>query len=284
MKHPHTFWGQAVLRIRILVSHGILLTGAVLMVIPFIWMLSSSLKAEGDVFTFPPQWIPNPIEWSNYPKTFQIVPFAQFGINSLDVAVLCTVGQIFSCSTAAYCFARMRFPGRNLLFLILLATLMVPGQVTMIPIFLIMKSLGWINTLYPLIVPAFLGGAFGTFLLRQFFLSMPSELEDAARIDGAGDFGIYWRIFLPLSKPALATLGVFVFLSRWNDLLGPVIYLNDQNMMTIPVGLTYFQGEYSTAWNLLMAGSLISLIPILLLFAVAQQYFVQGIVMTGIKG
>lgn len=284
MKHPRTFWGQVALRIRILLSHVLLLAGAVLMVIPFIWMLSSSFKAEGDVFLFPPQWIPNPIEWQNYPQTFQTVPFAQFGINSLDVAVLCTVGQIFSCSTAAYCFARMRFPGRNLLFVILLATLMVPGQVTMIPIFLIMKSLGWVNTLYPLIVPAFLGGAFGTFLLRQFFLSMPAELEDAARIDGAGDFGIYWRIFLPLSKPALATLGVFVFLSRWNDLLGPVIYLNDQNMMTIPVGLTYFQGEYSTAWNLLMAGSLISLIPILLLFAVAQQYFVQGIVMTGIKG
>jgi len=284
LKHPRTLGGQIALRIRIILSHGFLLAGAALMVLPFIWMLSSSLKAEGDIFLFPPQWIPQPIEWGNYPKTFQTVPFAQFGINSMDVAVLCTVGQIFSCSTAAYCFARMRFPGRNVLFVILLATLMVPGQVTMIPIFLIMKSLGWINTLYPLIVPAFLGGAFGTFLLRQFFLSMPAELEDAARIDGAGDFGIYWRIFLPLSKPALATLGVFVFLSRWNDLLGPVIYLNDQSMMTIPVGLTYFQGEYSTSWNLLMAGSLISLIPILVLFAVAQQYFVQGIVMTGIKG
>lgn len=284
MRHPRTLRGRLVLWARLLLSHALLITGAILMIVPFLWMLSSSLKTEGDVFIFPPEWIPNPVQWDNYPRTFEIVPFGQFGINSLNVAVLSTIGQLFSCSTAAYCFARLRFPGRDLLFLVLLATLMVPGQVTMIPIFLIMRALGWVNTLYPLIVPAFLGGAFGTFLLRQFFLTMPSELEDAARMDGAGDFGIYWRIFLPLSKPALATLGVFVFLSRWNDLLGPVIYLSDQNKMTIPVGLTFFQGEYSTAWNLLMAGSLISLLPILVLFAVAQRYFVQGIVMTGIKG
>jgi len=284
MRRPRTVTGWVVYWIRVVLSHALLIAGAVVMIIPFIWMLSSSLKPAGDVFLFPPQWVPNPPQWDNYPQTFQIVPFAQFGANSLEVAVLSTVGAIFSCSTAAYCFARMRFPGRDLIFLVLLGTLMVPGQVTMIPIFLIMRSLGWINTLYPLIVPQFLAGAFGVFLLRQFFLTIPTELEDAARIDGAGDFGIYTRIFLPLSKPALATLGVFVFLFEWNDLLGPVIYLNDQNKMTLPVGLTFFQGEYATNWNLLMAGSLISLIPILLLFAAAQRYFVQGIVMSGIKG
>jgi multiple sugar transport system permease protein len=284
VKHPGTTTGKIVLGIRLALSYLLLIAGAILMVVPFIWMISSSLKPEGDVFAFPPEWIPNPAHWDNYAQTFAIVPFAQFGLNSLQVAILSVIGALFSCSTAAYCFARMRFPGRDLIFLVLLATLMVPGQVTVIPIFLIMRSLGLVNTLYPLFVPQFLGGAFGVFLLRQFFMTMPTELEDAARIDGAGDFGIYWKIFLPLAKPALASLGVFVFLYEWNDLLGPVIYLNEQSKMTLPVGLTFFQGEYSTAWNLLMAGSLISLIPILLLFAVAQRYFVQGIVMSGIKG
>lgn len=284
MSRRKTRLGQLLRWCWLLLTHALLAFGALIMIVPFVWMLSSSLKPEGDIFLFPPTWIPHPILWGNYAETVQDVPFGQFAVNSVDIAVLSTIGQVISCAAAAYCFARMRFPGRDAIFLILLATLMVPYQVTMIPVFLIMRSLGWVNTILPLTVPAFLGGAFGTFLLRQFFLSIPSDLEDAARMDGAGDFSIFARIFVPLSKPALATLGVFVFLSRWNDLLGPVIYLNDVNKMTIPVGLTFFQGEYATSWHLLMAGSLISLAPIIVLYAVAQRYFVQGIVMSGIKG
>ena len=264
--------------------HLVLVLGALTMVGPFLWMLSSSLKAEADVFIFPPQWIPSPLHWSNYADLMNDMPFALFAFNSFEIAILVTLGQLLSCSLAAYAFARLKFPGREVLFIILLAALMIPGEVTIIPVYLIMRSLGWLNTHLPLIVPYFFGGAFGTFLLRQFFLTIPSELEDAARIDGAGRFVIYRRIFLPLAKPALATLGLFIFLGQWNNLLGPVIYLNDQSQMTLTVGLSYMQGEYSTQWNLLMAGTVVSVLPILVLYAFAQKYFVQGVVLSGLKG
>ena len=265
-------------------AHALLLAGAVTMVVPFLWMISSSLKSEMEIFLFPPVWIPSPPRWDNYPRTLAAVPFLQFTWNSLYISALNAVGQVLTCSMAAYAFARFTFPGRDMLFLVLLATLMVPFQVTMIPVWLIMRELGWINTHLPLIVPAFLGGAFGTFLLRQFFMTLPTELEDAARIDGCGRWGIYWRIFMPLSKPALATLAVFVFMGRWNDLLGPVIYLTSPEKMTLSVGLAYLRGQYTTQWALLMAGSLLSVLPMLALFAVAQQYFVRGVVLSGIKG
>jgi multiple sugar transport system permease protein len=206
-----------------------------------------------------------------------------FILNSTKIAVLSVIGQLLSCSMAAFCFARFEFPGRNALFMILLATLMVPGQVTLIPVFLVMRALGWVDTHYALIVPAWLGGAFGTFLLRQFFLTVPRELEDAARIDGASSFAIYSRIFLPLAKPALATLAVLGFMGSWNDLLGPVIYLQTRSKMTLPVGLALFKGQYVTEYALLNTGATISLIPILILFILAQNYFVQGLTMTGLK-
>lgn len=264
--------------------HLVLALGALTMVGPFLWMLSSSLKAEADVFIFPPQWIPAPPRWSNYADLMNTMPFALFTLNSFKIAILVTFGQLLSCSLAAYAFARFKFPGRDILFFILLSALMIPGEVTLIPVYLIMRDLGWLNTHLPLIVPYFFGGAFGTFLLRQFFLTIPGELEDAARIDGAGRFVIYRRIFLPLAKPALATLGLFIFLGQWNSLLGPVIYLNDQSQMTLTVGLAYMQGEYSTQWNLLMAGTVVSVLPILVLYAFAQKYFVQGVVLSGLKG
>jgi multiple sugar transport system permease protein len=212
------------------------------------------------------------------------MPFGWFTFNSFKLAILGVVGQLLSCSLAAYAFARIRFPGRETAFLIWLACLMIPYQVTVIPQYLLFRSFGWLDTHYPLFVPYFFGGAFGTFLLRQFFMTIPSELEDAATIDGCSRFGIYWRIFLPLSRPALATLGVFVFMAQWNNLLGPVIYLSTYEKMTLTVGLAFFRGQYYTQWALLMAGAVISVIPIMALYAVAQQYFVRGVVLSGLKG
>lgn len=263
--------------------YALLLLIAFVMVLPFLWMLSSSLKPEGDVFLFPPEWVPTALQWDNYAQVFQAMPFALFTFNSFKIAILATLGQIVTCSMAAYAFARFRFKSRDTLFLILLATMMIPGQVTFIPVFIIMKTIGWVDTHQALIVPWWFGGAFGTFLLRQFFLTLPSELDDAAKIDGSGRLGILLRIILPLSKPALATLGIFVFMANWNDLFGPVIYLSSLPKMTLTVGLAQMHGLYQTQWNLMMAGALISVVPILALYVVAQQYFVQGIAVSGLK-
>jgi multiple sugar transport system permease protein len=271
-------------RLQSVAWHVILALGALTMIVPFVWMISSSLKAEGDIFIYPPQWIPVPVHWENYSDLLNNMPFALFTFNSFKVSSLAAIGQLLSCSLAAYAFARLKFPGREIVFFILLAALMIPGEVTLIPVYLIMRYLGWLNTHLPLTVPYFFGGSFGTFLLRQFFLTIPTELEDAALIDGAGRFTIYWRIFLPLAKPALATLGLFIFMAQWNNLLAPVIYLNDQDKMTLTVGLAYTQGEFTTQWNLLMAGAVISILPILILYAFAQKYFVQGVVLSGLKG
>lgn len=267
-----------------ILAYLIITLGALTMIIPFLWMLSTALKEPGQVFTMPPQWIPKPLVWNNFARAWKSLPFAQFSSNSFKIAILSTLGTLLSCSWAAYAFARLRFPGRDALFAVILATMMIPGQITMIPIFIVMKYLGWYDTHLPLWVPSFFGSAFGTFLLRQFFFSLPEELDDAAKIDGCNPFEIYWKIYLPLSKPALATLGVLTFLSSWNGLLGPVIYLKTIEKFTLMIGLSFFQGQYVTDYSLLMAGSLISLLPIILLYATAQKYFVQGIALTGIKG
>lgn len=265
-------------------SYLVLIVIGITMLIPFVWMLSTSLKNLATAQVYPPRWIPDPPLWSNYHDVMTKVPFGLFIYNSFKITVLGVIGQVLTCSTAAYALARLRFWGRNLLFITLLATLMIPYQVVMIPQFLIFKSLGWVNTHLALIVPFWLGGAFGTFLLRQFFLALPDELADAAKVDGCNPFQTYWRIYMPLSKPALATLAVFTFMGRWNDLLGPLIYLNRPEMMTVTAGLSYFQGQYYADMPLLMAGSIISLIPTLVLFALTQRYFVQGVVLSGLKG
>jgi ABC-type glycerol-3-phosphate transport system permease component len=269
---------------RAAVMYLLLLAVSALMLGPFVWMLTSSLKAEGDIFLFPPTLFPNPPRWENYAETVERMPFHLFTFNSIKIAVLATVGAVLTCSLAAYAFARLSFPGRDKLFLLLLATMMVPGQVTFIPHFLIMQAVGWTNSHNALIVPHFFGGAFGTFLLRQFFLTLPTELEDAARIDGAGHFRIYWQIFLPLAQPALATLAVFVFMGTWNDLVGPVIYLSDREKMTLTVGLAMFRGFNIVRWHLVMAGAVINVVPILVVYVLAQKYFVRGIALSGIKG
>ena len=269
---------------RDVVSHGLLLIGCVVMAFPFVWMVFSSLKTDAEIFIFPPELLPRQVRWSNYVEVMESFPFATFILNSLKISLLGVVGQLISCSLAAYAFARIKFPGREAVFLGWLACLMIPSQVTLIPQFLLFRSFGWLNTHYPLFVPHFFGGAFGSFLLRQFFMAIPQDLEDAATIDGCSRFDAYWRIFMPLAKPALATLGVFIFMNQWNNLIGPVIYLTSREKMTLTIGLAFFRGQYSTEWALLMAGAVISIIPILVLYAAAQQYFVQGVVMSGLKG
>ncbi|NLC44026.1 MAG: carbohydrate ABC transporter permease [Clostridiales bacterium] len=254
------------------------------MIIPFIWMLSTALKDSGDIFKIPPVWIPRPVIWDNFVRAWTSLPFDVFTWNSFKIAILATLGTLISCSWAAYAFARLKFPYKDALFTIILATMMIPGQITMIPIFILMRAFGWYDTHYPIWVPHFFGSAFGTFLLRQFFLSLPEDLDDAARIDGCNPFQIYWRIYLPLSKPALATLAVLTFLGTWNNLLGPVIYLKSVEKFTLMIGLAFFQGQYVTDYSLLMAGSIISIVPIVVIYMVAQKYFVQGIALTGIKG
>jgi multiple sugar transport system permease protein len=259
-------------------------TGALLVIGPFIWMFSSSLKANGQVAAFPPQLIPSHPLWSNYREVWQDMPLLRYSLNSMLIAGLSVIGQLFCCSTAAYAFARIPFPGRGALFWALMAALMVPTQTTLIPTFLLMRSLGWLDTYLPIVLPWFLAGAVGTFLLRQFFLTLPMELEDAARIDGCGRWRIFWQIFLPLSGPGLATVAIFTFVSQWNNLVGPLIYLTNQSLWPLTMGLAGFQSEYSTRWNVLMAGTLISVIPGFLIFLFAQRYFIQGIVLGSVKG
>lgn len=272
-----------------LVGRGLLYValtvGAFLMVVPFLWMVSTSFKTLDQVFAFPPQWIPDPFVLENYVRAMTISPFHLYFLNTAYIAVLVTLGQLLTCSLAGYTFARLRFPGRDAIFLAYIGTLMIPGQVTMVPVFIVMRTLGLLNNHAAVIVP-FLASPFGTFLFRQFYLTMPAELEDAAKIDGSGYFGIFRRIFLPLSKPALATVGVFTFLGSWNDFLWPLIMLQDKPLMTIPVGLAEFRIEmFNLAqWHYMMAGAVISIIPVLVLFVLAQRLFVQGIALSGIKG
>jgi len=253
------------------------------MLVPFVWMVATSLKEPGDVFIYPPQWIPQPVRWENYQETVTVMPFGRFYLNSAIQALSVTVLQIVTASLAAYAFARLRFKGRDLLFLLYLATMMIPFPVTMIPNFIVMRYLNWIDSFQALILPpAF--SAFSTFLLRQYFMSIPMEMDDAARVDGASSFRIWWQIILPLSGPALATLAIFTFLGQWNSFLWPLIVTNSQEMWTLPVGLATFQSQYSVQWHLLMAGSVIAVLPILVIYIVGQKWFVRGITLAGMGG
>jgi ABC-type glycerol-3-phosphate transport system permease component len=271
--------------IRRAIAYIVLILGSLAMIGPFAWMVSTSLKQEGSVFIFPPVWIPHPVRWDNYVTLFSLVPFGNAFVNSIIVATAATVGQVLSASLAAYAFARLRFRGRNILFIIFLGTMMVPSQVTLIPTFILFRAIGWINTLLPLTVPAFFGSAFGIFLLRQFFLSLPRELFEAAVIDGASPPHMYGRLALPLAKPALATFGVFVFMGAWNDLITPAIYINDMSKMTLPLVLAEFNNAFGADYTAhTMAGAVLSVLPLLIAFLLAQKYFVQGITLTGLKG
>lgn len=267
-----------------LAIHAVLIAGAAFLMIPLVWMFSTSLKTLGTVMVIPPEWIPDPPHWENYLQIFRVVPFGLYIRNTALVTLLDVIGKILSCSLVAFSFARLRWRGRDTLFIIMLATMMLPTQVTLVPQFVVYRYLGWIDTYMPLVLPNWFGGPFLTFLLRQFFMSIPLELDDAARIDGASLFGIYWRIILPLSKPALAAVGIFMFNSSWNDFFAPLIYLHTRERYTLSLGLRAFQDQNYTEWHLLMAASLVAMIPVLLIFFFAQKYFIQGIVFTGIKG
>jgi ABC-type glycerol-3-phosphate transport system permease component len=257
-----------------------------IMLTPLAWMLSTSLKGEGDVFIIPIIWIPRRILWSNYPEALTFVPFGRYFLNSVQVTLSAVIGAVLSSSSVAFAFARLRAPGKNLLFVILLSTMMLPGEVTLVPVYLLFRNLGWLDTYKPLIVPSWFGGsAFYIFLLRQFYMTLPLDLDDAAKIDGASLFGIYSRIILPLSKPALATVAIFAFFSHWNSFQAPLIYLNTMEKYTIPVGLRlYLSTMGNTHWNYLMAATLVSIIPPLVIFFTSQRYFVEGAVLTGLKG
>ncbi len=259
--------------------------GAILFVLPFLWMISTSLKEPSQVQRFPPVWIPHPVRWDNYGVALAKMDFWTQLKNTLIIVYSCLVGQVFSASVVAFGFARLRFPGRDALFFLMLSTMMLPGVATLIPIYILYKSLGWIDTFLPLTLPAFFGGgAFYIFLLRQFFLTLPKEMEEAARMDGASSWDVFWRVCLPLSRPALATVAIFSFMSHWNDFVGPLIYLRSPRNYTLALGLQTFQGLYSTDYQYLMAASIVVVAPVILLFFLAQRYFVQGIVLTGIKG
>jgi multiple sugar transport system permease protein len=264
-------------------SYGLLLAGAFVMIVPFVWMASTAFKEPGDAFTYPPTWIPRPPSLESFQDVFTEIAFGRYLLNSLVVAVGVTVGEVLTSALAAYAFARLRFPGRDPLFLLYLATLMIPGQVTLIPNFIVMRYFDWINTYQGLIIPTAFT-ALGTFLLRQYFLSIPRELEEAARIDGASYFKVWWQIILPLATPALATLAVFSFMGSWNSFLWPSVMSSGDQVRTLTVALRALVTEYGTEWGMLMAGSLVATIPMLLVFLAAQQYFVRGIATTGMTG
>lgn len=282
LSRSFTFDRQWIIRI---VQHAVLSALALTMIIPFIWMFSSSLKAKEYILQNPPQLIPDPVNFGSYSDLFDMMPMERMFFNSVFVAVMGTSGQVLFSAMAAYAFARMQWRGRNTVFVLYLATMMVPSQVTLIPQFILIRQLGWVNSYQGLILPGIFS-AFGTFLLRQFFLTLPRDLEEAAFIDGANRFTIFWRIILPLSKPALGTLAVFSFMGLWNAYLWPLFVARQETFMTLPVGLANLQGgpRALTEWNLVMAGAVITVLPILLVYLFAQKSFVRGVTLSGIKG
>lgn len=265
------------------ILYASLIVLSAIMIIPFIWMLSTSLKTQYDAVKIPPVWIPENPQWENFAKLFTEQPMLQFMLNTIKIVVIVVLGQLFFSSLAAYAFARIPFKGRTPIFFCYIATLMVPGQVTMIPTYLMFAKVGLTNTHWPLILPAFFS-AFGVFLLRQFFMTLPKELEEAAEIDGCNPFTTYLKIMLPMIVPAMLTLGVFTLMNTWNDYMGPLLYLSSPEKFTMTLGIAYFKGIYTTQWNLVMAGAVISILPILIAYLCAQKYFVEGIAFSGVKG
>jgi ABC-type glycerol-3-phosphate transport system permease component len=267
------------------VVYIILSAGGVLMIAPLVWTVSTSLKTLPQLNIWPPALIPDPIAWENYPKALTILPFALYFRNTITVTVFVLIGHLISCSLVAYGFARLRFPGRDILFIVMLGTIMVPFVVTLIPLFIIFSRIGWINTFLPLIIPGFLGYPVYVFLLQQFFKSIPMDIADAAKLDGCSEINIWWRIMLPLSKPVLTVIAVFSIQFTWNDFLGPLIYLQKPQLRTMALGLYYYRNMPGQLpmFHYLMAISVVMVIPMLVLFAFFQRYFIHGVILTGIK-
>jgi multiple sugar transport system permease protein len=252
--------------------------------LPLYWMVSTSLKTPGQTFLSPPAWVPSPFAFSNYPDAVNYIPFGLYTLNTFKIALPSVFGTLLSCSLVGYGFSRIRAPGRNLFFYIMLSTMMVPWAVTMVPLFILFKDLGWTGTYLPLVVPAFFGSPYYIFLFRQFFMTIPMELSDAATIDGCSELGILWRIVTPLSKPILITVGLFEFNRVWSDYLAPLIFLNRKEQFTLALGLTYFLDRDRPMWNLAMAGATLAVLPVLIVFFFAQRSFIEGITLTGMKG
>lgn len=263
--------------------HLCLMATSLLMIVPFLWMVTTSLKGQQEVFIYPPSLLPAELHWENFAHVWQAVPFGRFYLNSLLVTCAITASQVVTAALAGYVFARIEFPGRELIFYLYLATLIVPTQVTMLPLFLLVSRLGWIDTYQALTVP-FLANAFAVFFLRQFFTTIPRELEDAARMDGCSRFRYLWQIMLPLSRPALATITLFTFLTHWDEYLWPLVVTNTTAMRTLPIGLRFFVEESGTQFHFMMAAALMAVVPVIGLFLVAQKQFIEGMALSGLKG
>lgn len=266
-------------------TYIVLFAGAIVLMIPFFWMLSTSLKTLDEVNTWPITWIPSQLVWQNYFDVFELTPFARFLLNSIILAAGGITGSILSCSLAGFGFARLRFPGRSFLFFVMLTTLMMPAWVVIVPHFMMFNAIGWLDTFLPIIVPSFFGNAFYIFLFRQYFMGIPRELEDAARVDGCSTFRIFWQIFLPMSLPVVATVAIFAFFYYWNDLLYPLVYFRSQQNFPVSLGMRMFQTANFNVihYPRMMAAALMSLVPCVLLFSVAQRLFIQGVVITGVE-
>jgi multiple sugar transport system permease protein len=268
---------------KVAVYTALLALGA-LFAAPFALMLSTSLKAETQLFTPTMEWLPKPVLWGNYREALESFPFAVYLRNTILICLLTVIGTLLSCTLPAYAFSRLRWRGREALFYVVLATLMLPEQVTLLPVFLMFRKVGWTGTMLPLIVPPFFGNAFAIFLLRQFFLTIPQELSDAARIDGCSEAGILRRIILPLAVPAVATVALFAFIGAWTDFVKPLVYLTSENTYTLALGLQAFVGRHASQWNLLMAAATVVTLPLLALFLLTQRTFIEGVALTGVKG
>ncbi|WJH30665.1 carbohydrate ABC transporter permease [Paenibacillus sp. CC-CFT742] len=274
----------AIKRINRALAYVCLIVASAFFMIPFIWLLSTSLKPLTQIFTFPPEWIPRPILWSNYSRAVEYIPFWTYLKNTAIITIISTLGVIISCPLVAYSFAKLEYRGRGILFFVTLAVMMIPGQVTMIPLFLLFTKLGWVGTPLPLIVPQFFGVPIYIFLLRQFFMGLPDALREAARLDGASEFRIYLQIMFPLAKSAVLAVALFQFMGSWTDFMGPLLYLTNEPSYTVSLGLQQFQSQKGSEWGLLMAVSTLMTLPIIVLFFFLQKTFISGITFSGIKG
>ncbi len=284
-RHRHSTRYQALRGVTEIAKYAALLFFSVFFILPWVWMISTSLKNPQELVVWPPIWIPNPIRWDNYIQAFGQAEFSIFVVNTLKIAVPSVIGAVLSNSLVAYGFARVRWPGRDAVFALVLATMILPGFVTFIPLYIAFHRLGWINTYAPLVIPVFFASPFFVFLLRQFFMGLPIELSDAAKVDGASELAIFWQIILPLAKPALAVVALFQFIGSWNDYFGPLIYLNDKALYTVSLGIANMRTTYgfmNFAW--IMAATVMSVVPIIVLFFFAQRTFIEGIALTGLKG